>query len=73
MRASEWKREDWVLWWRTEVAKARIETELMWYRDLKNPNIFHNTEDAGGLIDPRFRSHRISGLDSIDDFPLATS
>jgi hypothetical protein len=57
--ASQWKRKDWVLWWRTEVAKARIQTELMWYRDLKNPNIFENMEEAGGLIDPRFRSNPI--------------
>ncbi len=70
--ASQWKRKDWVLWWRTEVAKARIETELMWYHDLKNPNIFQNMEEAGGLIDPRIRFNPISGLDSIEDCQLAT-
>jgi hypothetical protein len=67
MRASQWKREDWVHWWQTEVAKARIETELLWNHEKKNPNIFQNMEEAGGLIDPRIRFNPISGLGSIED------
>ena len=67
MRASEWSREEWVRWWTTEMATARVETELMWLRDLQNPNIFQDQEEAGGLCDPRFRSLLISGLESIGE------
>ena len=65
MRASEWPREEWVRWWKIEMAMARVETELMWLHDLKNPNIFQDQEEAGGLIDPRFRSLPIYGMASI--------
>jgi hypothetical protein len=52
MRAGEWPREEWMRWWKIEMAMARVETELMWLHDLKNPKFFQDQEEAGGLIDP---------------------
>jgi UDP-N-acetylmuramyl pentapeptide phosphotransferase/UDP-N-acetylglucosamine-1-phosphate transferase len=44
----------------------------MWLHDLKNPKIFQDQEEAGGLIDPWFRSLPIYGLASIGVWQLAT-